>query len=266
MKCPKCGFNSFEFLDNCKKCGSEVATFKKNMGILPIVFQSNEISFAGVKQIVVSDPSGDSASAAAEDTTDETFSWEAPSAGDTIPGDRPFDGFDLDLIKPDETATPDFPSENETSAANTAESLEGNAIDFGGFSFDETVDPVSESAENQLFTGHEEQLLDLEDMDLSSATDTGSFGESGVHGEFLPGQLINYDRETTTGEKAGQPVPSNEQSGQVLDLDELINENVEKPDETESRAKKYSTDTLDFDKEFEAIFNDEKADAKEQKE
>jgi len=22
VKCPKCGFNSFEYLDSCKKCGS----------------------------------------------------------------------------------------------------------------------------------------------------------------------------------------------------------------------------------------------------
>jgi uncharacterized RDD family membrane protein YckC len=28
MKCPKCGYNSFEYLDRCKKCGSDLAEFK----------------------------------------------------------------------------------------------------------------------------------------------------------------------------------------------------------------------------------------------
>jgi hypothetical protein len=37
MKCPKCGFNSFEYLDSCKKCGNDLAAFKASLGIQPVV-------------------------------------------------------------------------------------------------------------------------------------------------------------------------------------------------------------------------------------
>lgn len=33
MKCPKCGYNSFEFLDNCKKCNADLRSLKQTLGI-----------------------------------------------------------------------------------------------------------------------------------------------------------------------------------------------------------------------------------------
>ena len=37
MKCPKCGFTSFDYLDNCKRCGKELFEIKKNLNILSVV-------------------------------------------------------------------------------------------------------------------------------------------------------------------------------------------------------------------------------------
>ncbi|MSN27043.1 MAG: hypothetical protein GJV46_14365 [Geobacter sp.] len=37
MKCPKCGYNSFEFHDSCKKCSSDLSGHKMTYGITPIV-------------------------------------------------------------------------------------------------------------------------------------------------------------------------------------------------------------------------------------
>jgi len=37
MKCPKCGFNSFEFHDTCKKCGKDLIAFKASHNIRPLV-------------------------------------------------------------------------------------------------------------------------------------------------------------------------------------------------------------------------------------
>jgi hypothetical protein len=37
MKCPKCGFTSFDYLDNCKRCGTELLELKKNLNILSVV-------------------------------------------------------------------------------------------------------------------------------------------------------------------------------------------------------------------------------------
>ncbi|UFS71867.1 hypothetical protein LPW11_06650 [Geomonas sp. RF6] len=37
MKCPKCGFNSFEFHDTCRKCGKDLAAFKASFNIRALV-------------------------------------------------------------------------------------------------------------------------------------------------------------------------------------------------------------------------------------
>src|SRR5512133_226076 len=37
MKCPKCGYNSFEFHDSCKKCNNDLTGYKETYGINPIV-------------------------------------------------------------------------------------------------------------------------------------------------------------------------------------------------------------------------------------
>ena len=37
MKCPKCRFVSFDYLDNCKRCGTELIDLKKKLNILSVV-------------------------------------------------------------------------------------------------------------------------------------------------------------------------------------------------------------------------------------
>src|SRR3989338_3649643 len=37
MKCPKCGYVSFEYLDTCRKCGRDLTQFKSDMGITTFV-------------------------------------------------------------------------------------------------------------------------------------------------------------------------------------------------------------------------------------
>jgi len=37
MKCPKCGYNSFEFHDSCTKCANDLTGYKGTYGIKPIV-------------------------------------------------------------------------------------------------------------------------------------------------------------------------------------------------------------------------------------
>jgi len=38
MKCPKCGYNSFDHLDSCKKCGKNLVSFKQQYGIKSVLF------------------------------------------------------------------------------------------------------------------------------------------------------------------------------------------------------------------------------------
>lgn len=37
MKCPKCGYNSFDYLDSCKKCGKDLVEFKQRYGIKSVL-------------------------------------------------------------------------------------------------------------------------------------------------------------------------------------------------------------------------------------
>jgi len=38
MRCPKCGYNSFDHLDSCKKCGKDLLEFKQSFGIKSVLF------------------------------------------------------------------------------------------------------------------------------------------------------------------------------------------------------------------------------------
>lgn len=38
MRCPKCGYNSFDHLDNCKKCGKDLVAFKQTFAVKSVLF------------------------------------------------------------------------------------------------------------------------------------------------------------------------------------------------------------------------------------
>lgn len=129
MKCPKCGYNSFEFLDSCKKCGSEFASFKKSHRINPVLFRSGA---APAPEAPASSSTDRLAAVASAEPTletfapaaDEEFSWEDPGATPAPePVEAPYSGFNLDFV--------DLPP------------AESKDTEFGGFSFDE---PASEPA------------------------------------------------------------------------------------------------------------------------
>lgn len=254
MKCPKCGYNSFEFLDNCKKCGAESVSFKKGMGIKPVVFTSNGNPTAAP---LIVDNAGfdDAASQASSNAAEESFLWEPPSADNTIQSDKPFDGFDLDFIKTDtDAAAPDFSFDEDPLTGPQTDSKTETAADYDGFSFDETVEPAVESEETPLFAGYEQEFTGAGDMENSFEPDGGSIGETAVKGEISPEQLMGAGQES--GDTA-QYSPAAEQSEHIFDLDEFLGEDEVKPGEKENSANQYSMDSLDFDKEFESIFTTE---------
>lgn len=38
MKCPKCGYHSFDYLDSCKKCGNDLTSFKRKFNLRSLIF------------------------------------------------------------------------------------------------------------------------------------------------------------------------------------------------------------------------------------
>src|SRR5574341_1899815 len=67
MKCPKCGFNSFEYLDACKKCGSALGvnprykviygSFEKDKGQGDVNLAESKISKEEIGKPIISTPS-----------------------------------------------------------------------------------------------------------------------------------------------------------------------------------------------------------------
>ncbi len=83
MKCPKCGYNSFEFLDSCKKCGNDLVAFKVSLGILPVILPFEEKAVEAPAAAFAAEampglPVTENIAGPAVD--DSAFSWDEPAA------------------------------------------------------------------------------------------------------------------------------------------------------------------------------------------
>lgn len=88
MKCPKCGFTSFESYDTCKKCSADLVEFKQTHGLIPLVLPP------AVRAEMAAELLGtQAANASSEDSGSEMFSFELPTeqpAAATAPSADPF--------------------------------------------------------------------------------------------------------------------------------------------------------------------------------
>ncbi|MFV1951942.1 MAG: hypothetical protein ACC630_08330 [Nitrospinota bacterium] len=72
MKCPKCGYVSFEYLDECRKCGRDLVKFKEDAGIYMVMPGSfGGPGLAGVSSMEVAED------VAVAEENDETVSEES---------------------------------------------------------------------------------------------------------------------------------------------------------------------------------------------
>ncbi|RLB75706.1 MAG: hypothetical protein DRH06_07425 [Deltaproteobacteria bacterium] len=69
MRCPKCGYNSFDHLDSCKKCGKDLVEFKQNFGIKSVLFPGQMDSDGGDKESELDSATADVAVAVATGAT-----------------------------------------------------------------------------------------------------------------------------------------------------------------------------------------------------
>jgi len=75
MKCPKCGYNSFETHDSCKKCGNDLSSYKDIHGLKPIVLPAETRAAMADKLMVGMTPEEKHEEA---DTTGDMFSFDVP--------------------------------------------------------------------------------------------------------------------------------------------------------------------------------------------
>lgn len=76
MKCPKCGYNSFESHDSCKKCSSDLISYKQTYGITPIVLPL-EVREKMAKEFRVASAEAEQQDENAE-THDDMFAFDLP--------------------------------------------------------------------------------------------------------------------------------------------------------------------------------------------
>lgn len=141
MKCPKCGYNSFEYHNVCKKCSNDLTNYKETFGLKTIVLPL-EARTAMAEARSSETPEVDQVQEVAETATD-MFSFDLPeeeaSGATALGSDSPFN-FDEE------------PAEAEPKS-------------FGDFSFDEEEKSPQAKAEDDAFA----DLLESTSLEDDSA-------------------------------------------------------------------------------------------------
>lgn len=180
MKCPKCGYNSFEFLDNCKKCSNDLVPFKQSHGIRAVILPFRRPSAetvlpetADLSESVTETPSAP--------TTEDIFNWDASAESSTATKlDAPLPEFDTDLLgrEKNEAETFCFDLEQSPEASEEPQKV-GDAL-FGEFSFEEisgkneAQPPATGAADNPLTNDCFADLLESEFAAGSEVEEPGS--------------------------------------------------------------------------------------------
>ncbi len=221
MKCQKCGYNSFEFLDACRKCGAELATFKKAHRIVPVIL-------AAVPE----------AAAAAAAGPQEA----PPGAGESSPATTA-SGEELQVPFPDNDACRDFSlGFPEPAPAGSSDAP------FSGFSFDEDAEPVTQKPAPAPSGGISPMIDFSFDGDDAETPPWGAAAADVSDAGSLPDAPI----------AAGEPAEglSRRMDDFCFDTEPAAEDPFAAPEPPAATAKKPEFNLENFDREFEMIFAD----------
>ncbi|WP_298436231.1 hypothetical protein [Geobacter sp.] len=255
MKCPKCGYNSFEFLDTCRKCNHDLAGFKMSHGIRPIVVPAAAAAATVAAPLTVVSPVD-----APPPPADASFTWEPP-APPSPPPPKPEDDIFPDLdFGIAETAKPapaeeTFSFDLEPTAAPEPPPTAVAEPSFADFSFDEPATetaPPAFAAESSVDDGFASLLeTDAPDPMLAAAvTDTSAGVELenpwDTPTDTLPGFAI----------EPASATPAEEEAPASFELESFEWEETEKkPEPPPAAGPKVELDAFSSD-EFESIFGE----------
>lgn len=144
MKCPKCGYNSFEYLDTCKKCNQSLAAFKNSFGLHPVILPA-----AGIASACVSADESGISPGGETDKSDDIFQWDMPSPQ---PGYSPagsgIEDFEMSLGDESNSqasqASDPFSFDEDLSLTPVTQSEQAEADPFEEFSFDLPATPADD--------------------------------------------------------------------------------------------------------------------------
>jgi len=245
MKCPKCGFNSFEFLAACKKCGADLGAFKQSHGISPVILRPSAVPAAAPAPDSV--PETAPVEAGAKEQPESGFSWSAPEEP-TAPGSgmKQDDTFDFNFSEPGE----EKPVNDES---------------FGGFSFEEQPEPAMPEPEPGSGAAFRDEFSFDDSPGEIPAAETAESDTAGAagYGEDLLDPLslsaeADQERENAVMNEfdlsSPEDVPTQEAASAAAAEDAMFSfEEIPLP---EKHAEKKPAQGLDdFDKEFKEIFS-----------
>jgi hypothetical protein len=142
MKCPKCGYNSFEFHDSCKKCANDLTGYKDTYGLKPIVLPLE--ARTSMAEALMAETAVTDQGPVAGDAPVDMFSFDLPEdQAARNSSDDPFN-FDDDPISPAQTG--------------------------GEFSFDEDQQSVQAKAEDDAFADLLESTSQKDEELMTSAS------------------------------------------------------------------------------------------------
>jgi hypothetical protein len=170
MKCPKCGFNSFEYYDSCKKCSADLTGYKLTYSISSLVLPK-EVKAMLAAELRSDKNSTDEEMSAAPEEPDDIFSFDLPDDSalpSSQPAENPFDfnepepaadqassravADDIfsDLLESTpQTDVPLFTAQVSAVTKPAAPSSSGTGeFDFDSFSWDDTPDAPAPSEED----------------------------------------------------------------------------------------------------------------------
>lgn len=194
MKCPKCGYNSFEYHDTCKKCSNDLISYKVTYGLKPIVLpQEARSSMAAA--FMAEAAAGSQATEQTPDAAIDMFSFDLPDdeaadATSTTTGNNPFDF-------------------GEEPVADAPQS-------FGEFSFDDEQQPAQEKADEDVFSSLLEATSQVDDASAAPAPVTAAGNNPG---EFDL-DSFSWD-DTPAAPAAAETKPEDDFNSLFGDLDDI---------------------------------------------
>lgn len=176
MKCPKCGYNSFESYDSCKKCSSDLSGYKMTYGITPIVLPlAAREKMAEEYRATAVDAQPDEAVEAHEDM----FALDLPE--DSISSSAPFDTDPFNFDEEPPVVSQKQPTVEEDPFADLLETTPQVASDPFGASPTAAPQTAPKPVEPPSETGE----FDLENFTWDDTpTEASTIGKDGADDDF----------------------------------------------------------------------------------
>jgi predicted nucleic acid-binding Zn-ribbon protein len=163
MKCPKCGFNSFEYYDSCKKCSGDLIAFKAIHSVTSLV-----LPLEAKEKLVEEYRSAEhdtEQTADAVESHDDIFSFDLPGES-FASADRNDDPFNFDEPAPDATLVPAQKPDDDVFAELLESTSHADESSFGTSTISSSA-PEAKPAESSSTAG--EYDLDSFSWDESPA-------------------------------------------------------------------------------------------------